>query len=1027
MQKKILKTFIGALILCLVIGAVLIYHGLTAPDFLRPRVASELSRHLQASVEIKGLDFSFFSGTRIETLEIVPEAAEEKAAARSLIKSRIRLSDVHVRHKRLALLFGHYRPHRVQIGHLEAKIARGMRQWLAALDKGAPAGFALPEIAVADGRVRLSAAELKQPIIFENLNFSLQPGKRRRGSRSRLNLDFKGNTLKLRVAAADSRWDAWFSASGFDFSALPSVSLGKKTRLPAGLKVKGDLVGRASIRLPEDANEAPQISGEMRISGISATHPALPAKLENGFARFDFTENTIVLLDGTVNAAGGCIEIPTAGIRFNGGSPQRLWARLDASRLALPFLLSGGGGLLERIPKKFRPRAVSGLAGGDLNIQWTPADGLQYGMRMVLENCAGRIPAFERRFSALDAQLRFTSPGRLIVSRARAQMFGGRVEAVGTCQVGGQGIEKPDLELGLTDVTETRGLVRQLPDKVREFIAKAGLKAPTVAGRISVEPDATRVDLSVHAKAAQLPDLPMRLDTPRADVRWASGSRRVVFENAGAKVGGSSLAVTGALKLGDPMRMDVSLSGRYLSLNSRLLRWLGLELDDWTPGGAYDVELRARDWWPSGSSAAEFLENMRVQVDLRDAGLRHPNHGQILEHVYGHIAIGPEGAFLSNMIGNLCGVAVRGGGRLPVGQGSQAPYFHLESENVLLNEALFDRIPLDLGLEGLGLSGQCSLNAELQGTQSDAKGLSANINAALHHVELTVNGEPVTAGGSARVRIDASDWRQPVVSGSMSLDQLTYGNLAADRVTADYAWEKGRLEANDVIMRVYGGKISFSETRVRTGDGQWHTQAALSHLDLESLLGAFGIEGRYAPSGTIRGDIRMTGVRSDLGALNGEGNVKITQGRLYSFPMLVAVFNLLDLQSPRQSPVSDAYGDFRIRGGRLQITDLLFSGGTVPAHLQGDVILDKKGGLREKPIDFLITVAAKKGILDQIPFINWAKHYTIDYLRRLVFQVKIDGTLGDYEIDTISSPVTDPIRKMFSLLKKFTSAPPEGN
>ena len=251
MQKKILKTVIGALLLCLVIGAVLIYQGLTAPDFLRPRVASELSRHWQASVEIKGLDFSFFSGTRIETLDIVPESADRKAEA----GSRIRLSDVRVRHKRLALLFGHYRPHRVRIGHLEAEIVRGVRHWLAALDKGAPATFTLPEIAVADGRVRLSAAELKQPLIFENLNFSLRPGDRGRGSRSRLNLDFKGNTLKLRVAAADSRWDAWFSASGFDFSALPSVSLGKKTRLPAGLTVKGDLVGRASIRLPEDANE----------------------------------------------------------------------------------------------------------------------------------------------------------------------------------------------------------------------------------------------------------------------------------------------------------------------------------------------------------------------------------------------------------------------------------------------------------------------------------------------------------------------------------------------------------------------------------------------------------------------------------------------------------------------------------------------------------------------------------------------------------------------------------------------------
>jgi len=1021
-KRRFLVVAVG-LVVALGVGGFLVYAMVTAEEFLRPRVAAMLGRDWQASVQIKDLDFSFFSGTRIETLEIIPEPENRGVKA----GTRLRLSDVHVRHKHLALLFGHYRPHRLRIGHLKAEIARGMRRWLAALDKGAPAAYALPEIAVADGTVRFSHAALKQPVIFKDIHFNLLPGRGGRGSRTRLDLDFQGNTLKVRLAerAAESRWEAWFSAGGFDFSALPAVSLGEKGRLPAGLELKGDLAGRASIRMPEDTGEAPQLTGEMRISGISASHPAFAGKLENGFARFDFTENTIVLLDGTVNAAGGCIEIPTAGIRFNGGSLERLWARLDASRLALPFLVDGA--LLERIPEKFRPRSVSGLAGGDLNIQWTPAEGLQYGIRMTLENCAGQIPAFESRFSALDAHLRFTAPKRLTISRARAQMLGGRVEAVGTCRIGANGIENPDLELGLTDVTETAALVRQLPERVREFIAKAGLKAPMVDGRIAFERDAMGLDLSVQAEAAELPDLPLRLDTPRTDVRWRSGSGRVVFENAEAEVGGSRLAATGALKLGTPIRMDVSLSGRYLSLNRRLLSWLGLELKDWKPSGAYDIDLRARDWWPSGSGATEFLKNMQVQVDLRDAGLRHPESGQILEHVYGHIAIGPEGAFLSNMIGNLCGVAVRGGGRLPLGKGSQAPYFHLESENVVLGEALYERIPVDLGLKELGLSGQCSLNAELQGSGTGFRGLSANIAAALHHVALTLKGEPMTAGGSARIRIDASDWQQPEVSGSVSLDQLTYGNLAADQVVGDYTWHKGRFEADNVIMRAYGGKISFSESRVRTGDGRWHTNAALAHLDLESLLGAFGIEGRYAPSGTIRGDIRMTGVRGDLGALNGEGNVKITQGRLYSFPMLVAVFNLLDLQSPRQSPVSDAFGEFRIRQGRLQIANLLFSGGTVPAHLQGHVILDQKGGLRDKPVDFLVTVASKEGILDQIPILNWAKHFTIDYLRRLVFQVKIDGSLGDYQINTVSSPVTDPIRKMFSLLEKITPAPPKGN
>ncbi|HMA67215.1 MAG TPA: hypothetical protein VKO20_05300, partial [Desulfosalsimonadaceae bacterium] len=80
----------------------------------------------------------------------------------------------------------------------------------------------------------------------------------------------------------------------------------------------------------------------------------------------------------------------------------------------------------------------------------------------------------------------------------------------------------------------------------------------------------------------------------------------------------------------------------------------------------------------------------------------------------------------------------------------------------------------------------------------------------------------------------------------------------------------------------------------------------------------------------------------------------------------------------------------------------------------------------QAPLELIVTVAKEEGVLDQIPLINWAKRYTLDYLRRLVFQTRVAGTLGDYEVITVSNPITEPVRKMFSLLEKLAQKPTPG-
>lgn len=1022
-RSKILLTI--AIILCLVAGgAFLLYMGVTSAGVMTPRIEQVLRAELQADVRIQGLDFGIISGAHIDQLDITPDTVNNEAQD----KAPFVISDLTIRHELLALLSGKYLPEKVRIRSLDVSLGPEETEWLSNLRKTIPKPTAKPHIRVAGGTMRLDFPSLDGPVQVKNFHFSAWSqgdGKELKGLST---FDFGGNGVSMEFEAipAHSKFETRFKVHGFDFSALPVIGKGKRTLDPANLEAAGTLSGRLSAKAAAGDSGRPNINGELTVSGLSAQYPGVPFRFENGFAKLSVTDNAIAIRDGAINCAQGGIEIPAAGLRFQDHSLTCAWIQANVSGLEVPLIADEQ--MLTLVPVNLQPEFSSGVANGGVHLRWTPSGGLKYGGDMMLNGVSGVLPKFETDFAGLDASISFSSPGRLVIRQARAQVLGGRGEVAGNCQIDGGGIKNPELELGLKDITEADTLVHLLPGVVREFIGKAGFTNPEVDGLIALEPERTKVDLSINASTAELPDLPIRLDAPRLDVNWASDARQVVFENVHAKAGGSPLEGSGVLSFEheQPMHLNFSLLGRYLPLNSRLLAWLGLDLSDWQFGGTYDIEMRAKKWWPAGTGASEFLKNMRVQVDLRDGNAAHPKTGQIAENVSGHITLDSEGANLSNMRGDFYGIGLRGSGRFPLGTGERTTYLQVESENINLDTKLYDRLPFDIGLEKLGLSGQCELKAELQKQGSSDSPFSGNITTIMHRVKIKPGQNRGTASGTARLSATAKDWRQPEVKGVINLDDASYGNLDMDRLSADFAYKDRALAIPEMSIGAYGGKIRITDTGINVTDGSWQTTANLAHVELESLVGAYGIEGRKAPSGVMRGDIRLSGRNLDPKTLSGDGTLKISRGRLYSFPLLVSVFNVLDLNLPSRSPVTDAYGDFRIDGGRLSVKDLLFSGGSVPAHLEGSIKLGAEGPLKQKPIDFIVTVAKQEGILDQIPLINWAKHYTLDYLRRLVLQARVEGTFADHEVNTLSSPLTDPIRKMFSLLEKITPAPPGG-
>ncbi len=1023
MKKKRVAICCAGLILVLLAAVILLYSRLTGPDLIAPRIEEQLGRLLQASVRIEGVDFGAFSGASIERVEIWPDThARTDSAPPAAI-----LTDITVFHKRFLLLRGRYVPEKILLGHAEARILPETRQWLADLEISAQRPGSMPDIEVADGTLSFTVPKLAHPLVLDNFRFSAWSDAGGRQVSGVSEFLIAGNPVNLRFDAAPLKGlvETKVFAEAFRFTGLPLGSWLKNSTNPEGLAIEGALSGRVCIREPSGAGESPQISGQFAVSGLSARHPEFPEGLANGVASLSLTGDGIRLENGRAEMLGGSIEIFSAGVEFRQQAVESAWIHAEAN--ALQASLIAGMPFVSRFPREFQPAAVSGAINGRARLQWRLKEGWTHNGSLEISNAAGTVPALDSSLSELDARVILDDSGRLFIPRARARGFGGRVAAEGGFEIVEGKLANPDLQLRLKDVLEPEALLVRLPLPVREFIEKAGLKGPVLNGVIGFQDGSTRLNLSLGAESVGNFYFPEPLEGFGVDIAWQSGSRRVVFENARARIANSPLQASGELTLGRPLGLNATLRGRRLPFNNQVLKWLGFDLKDWRAEGIGDLELRVHEWRPFADSRAEFLDCLQARADLRDASVRHPKTGKIAGHISSHIALDKKEVTLSDTAGDFFGIAFHGGGRLPLAEGPRNLYLHAVSENIVLDEAFHERFPLDIGLENMGLRAQGALKVDLQGSGTRLATYRLNVRLLMHQLELAAGGKKLAAGGSARIRFGAEKRWEPEIEGSLSLDSLRYGDLSADGLSADFSYSNRQLRIPEVILRAYGGKTTITGTRIDSAERTWRGKAAVAHLELEALLRDLNMTGPRIPSGVLNAEAGLSGRGMELGALSGGGSVKISRGHLYNFPLLVAIFNVLDLQLPRQSPVTEAYGDFRISEGQLAIRDLLLTGGTVPAHFRGSVSLAAPGALKQKPIDLLVTIARREGLLDRIPLINWAKHYTVDYLRHLIFQAKVTGTVGDYAVSTLSSPITDPIRKMFSLLQTITPSPPESN
>jgi hypothetical protein len=290
----------------------------------------------------------------------------------------------------------------------------------------------------------------------------------------------------------------------------------------------------------------------------------------------------------------------------------------------------------------------------------------------------------------------------------------------------------------------------------------------------------------------------------------------------------------------------------------------------------------------------------------------------------------------------------------------------------------------------------------------------------LHDLKLSARGSELETEGSVSLTTVRDPKQGRKFTGHLRLPRIGMGPIEGSNLVAGVTFdgESFRLASADMVL--YGGRLVVEKARCGWPDLGWNADVRLSHLDLESLVAALGVEGRHAPSGFVRGNLRLAGRGADRSALKGEGTVKVDRGELYNLPMVAAVLNVLDIRMPRHSPVTRAYAVVSIEEEVLAFREVLLTGGSVPVHIRGGIGISDELPLRGQPVDLVFSVPRRRNILDEIPIVSWIKQLTYDRLRSAVLQVHVVGTVADYRAKHLLKPLTAPVASMWKLLQKLS-------
>lgn len=229
----------------------------------------------------------------------------------------------------------------------------------------------------------------------------------------------------------------------------------------------------------------------------------------------------------------------------------------------------------------------------------------------------------------------------------------------------------------------------------------------------------------------------------------------------------------------------------------------------------------------------------------------------------------------------------------------------------------------------------------------------------------------------------------------------------------------GRLELNKrgffskrIDAKCCGGHVEgMLSIETDTDPHQYKGELNFSRVALEELAQKV-TKTENSLSGLLYGNIKFQGSGIDPKNFYAEGQINVNEGYLTEVPIILSVFNFLNLSLSKKESFHSAKAKFIVKDGIIHVED---------GRVYSDTIeLDGRGNINfDGDIHIDIVAGFNKGLFSQLPIVGKFFDLVVGGVRKQLTMVEIKGTYSNPESHSVPfKPFTQSIKSMFDVLPK---------
>lgn len=229
----------------------------------------------------------------------------------------------------------------------------------------------------------------------------------------------------------------------------------------------------------------------------------------------------------------------------------------------------------------------------------------------------------------------------------------------------------------------------------------------------------------------------------------------------------------------------------------------------------------------------------------------------------------------------------------------------------------------------------------------------------------------------------------------------------------------GRLEINKrgffskhIDAKCCGGHVEGTlSIQTDTNPHQYKGELNFSRVALEELSQKV-TKTENSLSGLLYGNIKFQGNGTDPKNFHAEGQINVNEGYLTEVPIILSVFDFLNLSLSKKESFHSAKAKFMVKDGIIHIEDGRVFSDTIELNGRGNINFDGN-------IHIDVVAGFNKGLFSQLPIVGKFFDLVVGGVRKQLTMVEIKGTYSNPESHSVPfKPLTQSIKNMFEVLPK---------